>query len=235
MRVRDRLGTDCARRDGASFRTTALLFCGLVLGCGGRTSVLDVGSDSGGISNEGVGTQGGATGAASAAACQTYCKGFRNICPIVSEKSCNTSCNTALGGLGENCRGLGVIAFDCMDDYFYQYSNGCDQTLTGITGDCGEELNAFRACSDKVSNRSPAPGPVLPRCDRYSARGPEFCGERWDCDAGGVHNITCVNVAGSSKCACLGNWNITQRLEPGSWTSEVCEQSAGLCGFPGIP
>ena len=162
-----------------------MAFVGTVagLGCGGRTSVLDI--DAYGVAGAGVASGGsfsaggrpsgaggkagtGATAGApnqpapTATQCAQYCSGYATTCAQkLNGQNCQQLCAAEIDGFGVTCQALGLAAIQCLAPFFKAGNLSCDVATNNALAQCGATLANFKSCeTGNKSAPTPVPAPV---------------------------------------------------------------------------
>jgi hypothetical protein len=178
-----------------------------MMGCGGRTSMLDTeGYELGG--SVGVGgsfTSGGkATGTAGTMLlpsagrpsspttdqCAQYCGGYAKTCAKeLKGQDCQRVCQTEIDGFGATCQVLGIAAIQCLTPFFQPGSGSCEAATSRGLVQCGSYLTNFKSC--ETGTPTPTPTPTDPtNCPNMGGISPNSCDVVFAC-AGGTYQTNC--------------------------------------------
>jgi hypothetical protein len=230
--------------------TSALLVLGAA--CGGRTSMLDADA----YSSEGLGNTAGSGGNGkvdpdavdpkrSAAACESYCKGFRVKCAAeLSGRDCNATCAEEVNGNGKQCQSLGIKALECLAPFFSSSSRACQEAQNDGAAACSAELTQFAPCAVQTNGPMPNPNPnpnpqpnpspgrpgLVSGCDAAVSSTPDACIRFYSCQDG-PYLVECVSqLDGNFSCSCSFPSGVTQGAIYGP-VADPCLTAATDCRF----
>jgi hypothetical protein len=148
-----------------------------VMGCGGRTSMLELegyelaGASSGGSSPTGgkaTGTAGaqpipsaGAPSTPTTTQCAQYCSGYAKACAKeLKGQDCQQVCEAEMDAFGAKCQSLGLSALQCLTPFFEPRGGTCETATNISLALCATELTNFKSCQTGMPLPTPTPTPV---------------------------------------------------------------------------
>jgi hypothetical protein len=148
-----------------------------VMGCGGRTSMLELegyelaGASAGGSSSIAgtatatAGTQpipsAGAPSTPTTTQCAQYCSGYAKTCALeLKGQDCQQVCQAEIDAFGAKCQSLGLSALQCLTPFFRPGIGSCDAATNLGLARCGTELANFKSCETGMPLPTPTPTPV---------------------------------------------------------------------------
>ena len=224
--------------------TSALLVLGV--GCGSRTSVLDVEAyASGGGSTAGSGNANGDPNVAdpqrSTPACASYCQGYKVKCAAeLSGRDCMAICAGEVNGKGKECQSLGIEVLECLAPFFSASgpSRTCQAAQDDVSIACQSELGRFAQCAKPTSMPMPNPGPrpdpgkagLVDGCLAAVSTASDTCIRYYTC-MDGSYLVECVSqLDGKFSCACSFPSGVMQGAIYGA-VSDPCVTAGTDCGF----
>lgn len=229
-----------------------------MMGCGGRTSMLELegyelgGSSFGGSSVTGgraTGTAGttstagttpiptaGAPSTATMSQCAQYCSGYAKTCAKdLKGQDCQRVCQAEIDGFGAKCQMLGLAAIKCLTPFFQPGNGSCEAATSRGLAQCGTALANFKTCETGKPTPTPTPTPTpAPQdpttCPNMGAISPGSCDMSFAC-ADGLYRTTCDQAfdGGSTHCFCYHDNTGWMGTVPTRDYSVACYLAASQC------
>lgn len=224
-----------------------------MMGCGGRTSMLDAEAyELGGSGFGGSFTSGGkATGTAGTLLlpsagrpsnpttdqCAQYCSGYAKTCAKdLKGQDCQQVCQTEIDGFGAKCQVLGITAIKCLTPFFQPGNGSCEAATSRGLAQCGSELADFKSCETgmPIPIPTPTPTPTDPTtCPNMGGISPSSCDVVFACAQGTYRTSCSVSPNGiAAHCYCYHDDTGWMGEVPTSDSSVACYLAASHCPTP---
>jgi hypothetical protein len=223
-----------------------------MMGCGGRTSMLDAeayelgGSGFGGSFTSGgkaTGTAGtlllpsaGRPGNPTMDQCALYCNGYAKTCASeLKGQDCQRVCQAEIDGFGAKCQVLGITAIECLTPFFQPGNGSCETATTRGLALCGDQLADFKSCETGTPTPNPNPNPTPTPVDRTTCPNmggisPGSCDVVFACLEGTYRTSCSVSPDGrGAHCFCYAADTGWMGEVPTSDSSVACYLAVSQC------